>query len=53
MDAAEDNDARISVKIRPIRVIRVPRRDDGAISYAIAGIKELCVLYGDIIRLFL
>jgi len=30
------------VKIRPIRVIRVPRPDGDAISYAVAGIAEFC-----------
>jgi len=37
-------------KFRFIRVICVPRRDGGAVSYAVAGIAELCdlcVLCGD------
>jgi hypothetical protein len=40
--------ADITVKIRAIRVIRVPRRDGGADSYAVAGIAELCDLCGDL-----
>ncbi|MFA4956882.1 MAG: hypothetical protein WC556_07930 [Candidatus Methanoperedens sp.] len=55
-DATDDTDARRSVKIRPIGVIRVPCRDGGAGSYAVAGIAklcDLCVLCGDLIRLFL
>lgn len=37
----DDTDTHGSVKIR---AIRVPRRDDGAVSYAFAGIAELCAL---------
>jgi len=51
MDATEEADAHRSVKIRAIRVIRVPRRDGGTDSYAVAGIVELCGLLvcGDLI----
>jgi len=35
-------DAHGSVKIRPIGVIRVLRRDGGTVSYAVKGIAELC-----------
>jgi len=46
--ATVDADAHGSVKIRAIRVIRVPRRDGGIFSYMGAGIEELCALCGEI-----
>lgn len=45
MDCEDDADAhglKVSVEIRPILVIRVPRPDGDAISYAVAGIAEFC-----------
>ena len=41
------------MKIRAILVIRVPRRDGGAVSYTVMGIAELCdlcVLCGELIQ---
>ena len=39
-----DDDARVSVKIRAIRVIRVINRDAAAFSYAATGMGKLCAL---------